>query len=421
MTSIMNTIKKIISFISIILVSLPISGQKFHWEAELNTVPANGFYKINISPEIVSASANNANDIRIYDALDTEIPYILEKEQAVNFSKYFVEYKVITNKNLRRWPYYSRIVIHNPKKNKISNFQLIIRNADVSKRLKLSGSDDASHWYVIKDKYLFRSVYDNNEVSVIKIMQFPTSNYEYYEILIDDWRNNPIQVKKAGYFNTAVEQGKYAKIENPQLSQKDKKKDKQSMIHVVFPSQQLINKIQLRIEGPEFYYRQAEILLKDSSVSKKRKTEYFFRPVKSFIISSNSLNSIYLSDFNTKDFYIRINNKDNQAIKIKEVNAWQLNHYLTAKLQKNKNYFIRTGDKDLYKPEYDLMYFKNEIPKSPKQLSAKKIVNIFKKERTEPKGLQANKMVLWSVIGVIAVLLIYFTTKMIGDMQKKNE
>ena len=417
----MINLKKKLNLIVILLFPVIAFAQKFHWEAELNNVPANGFYKINISPDIVSASQNNANDFRIYDAAGTEIPYIHEAEKAVNLSKYFVGYKIIENKNLRRWPYYSRIVIHNPRKDKISNIQLVIRNADVTKRLKLSGSDDASHWYVIKDKYLFRSVHDNNETSVIKIMQFPVSDYEYFEILIDDWRDNPIQIQKAGYFNLAVEQGKYAKIKSPQFSQEDKKEDKKSTVHVVFPRQQLINKIGLKIDGPEFYYREAQILLKDSSVDKKHKTEYFFRPVKSFVISSNSLNTIYLSGLRVKEFYLRIDNKDNQPIIVKEVKTWQLNHYLVAKLQKDKSYFIRTGDADLKAPEYDLMYFKNEIPKSPKQLSTKKIVNIFKKERAVPKGLQANKMVLWLIIGAIAILLIYFTTKMMGDIQKKNK
>jgi hypothetical protein len=211
----MINLKKILLFITIIWLSSNVSAQDWHWQADLDDIAKDGFYKINISPEIVSASENNNGDIRIYDASDNEIPFIIDKEQSVNLKEFFVEYKIITNETQRKWPYYSQIIIHNPKKNEISNFQFIIRNADVSKNLKLSGSDDAAHWYVIKDKYRFRSIYNDESTSVIKILNFPNSNYEYFEILIDDWRDNPINIQKAGYFDTAVEEGKYAVITKP--------------------------------------------------------------------------------------------------------------------------------------------------------------------------------------------------------------
>jgi hypothetical protein len=416
----MINLKKILLFITIIWLSSNVSAQDWHWQADLDDIAKDGFYKINISPEIVSASENNNGDIRIYDASDNEIPFIIDKEQSVNLKEFFVEYKIITNETQRKWPYYSQIIIHNPKKNEISNFQFIIRNADVSKNLKLSGSDDAAHWYVIKDKYRFRSIYNDESTSVIKILNFPNSNYEYFEILIDDWRDNPINIQKAGYFDTAVEEGKYAVITKPVVEQKEIKEEKHSLIKVNFPTKQLINKIHLKIEGAEFYHREAEILVKDSTVYKKKEPEYFYRTVHSFIISSNSLNNIYFTDFDTKEFFIRIQNYDNQPIKVSEINVWQLKHYLVAKLKKNKKYFVRTGDIELMGPEYDLKYFKNEIPKKLNSVSTKKIVNISEKEQAKQEGLQVNKLVVWLVIGGIALLLIYFTSKMMKDMGSRK-
>ncbi|OQY03569.1 MAG: hypothetical protein B6I20_04760 [Bacteroidetes bacterium 4572_117] len=407
---------KILFIFSLVLMSINSLAQEFDWEAKLDKVTKDAYYKINISPGIVSASENNNADIRLYDASNNEIPYIVEKEQMVNRKEFFVEYKIIKNESLRKWPYYSRIVVHNPDKDEISNFQLVIRNADVTKSLKLSGSDDGKHWYVIKDKYRFRSIYSDESVSVIKILNFPKSNYEYFEILIDDWRNNPINIQNAGYFDMTLEEGKYARISGHEIMQTELKKEKQSLLEINFPSAQLVNKIQLKIDGPEFYHREAEILVKDSTVYKKKDTEYFFTPIHSFIISSNSLNNVYFNDFRIKEFFIRINNYDNQPIKITSVNIWQLKHYLVASLKKDESYFIRTGNSDLVQPEYDLKYFKGEIPKKLNQVSAKKIVNISEKKEIGQKGLQVNKIVIWLVIGGIAILLIYFTTKMMKDM-----
>jgi len=72
-------------------------------------------------------------------------------------------------------------------------------------------------------------LYSDYETSVIKIIDFPASNYEYYEILIDDWKSNPINVLKAGFYNISVEKGKYSPVEEPQISQIDLKEEKQSL------------------------------------------------------------------------------------------------------------------------------------------------------------------------------------------------
>ena len=412
---------KLLFIFSLIWVTFGVSAQEFNWEAELNDIPNDGFYKINISPEIVSASENNNADIRIYDGSGKEIPFFIEKEQSVNFKEFFVEYKMITNETQRKWPYYSRIVIHNPKKNEISNFQLIIRNADVSKTLKLSGSDDAAHWYVIKDKYRFRSIYNDEATSVIKILNFPNSNYEYYEILIDDWRDNPLKIEKTGFFDTTVEEGKYAVITKPEIEQKELKEEKQNLVQINFPSKQLINKIHIKISGPEFYHREAEILVQDSTVYKKKEPEYFLRTVHSFVISSNSLNNIYFNGLELREFFIRIKNHDNQPIEIMNIDTWQLKHYLVSNLEKNEKYFIRTGNSEIMKPEYDLKYFKNEIPKKLSLVSTKKIVDISEKIEVEQKGIFVNKVVIWLIIGGIAILLIYFTSKMMKEMKIRKE
>jgi len=188
-------------------------AQQFNWQASLAPVSSDGYYKILLSPEIVSKLNDNLGDIRLYSIDNKEIPYVNEVEVPFETKDYFVEYKIIEKKELTSWPYYTRLVIHNPKKTEISNIQLVIRNTDVSKSLKLSGSDDNKNWYSIKDSYRFHSMYSDETTSVIKIIDFPVSNYEYYEILIDDWKNNPINIVKAGYFNTSIEKGKYSLLD----------------------------------------------------------------------------------------------------------------------------------------------------------------------------------------------------------------
>ncbi|MFN8255132.1 MAG: hypothetical protein U0W24_05550 [Bacteroidales bacterium] len=227
-------------------------AQDFTWQADIPRVGSDSYYKIHLKPAVVSKLMNNFSDIRVFDENNNEIPYITEIEKPFESRDYFVEYKIIEKAEIKSWPFYTRLVIHNPGKNNISNIQLVIRNSDVKKTLKLSGSDDKVNWYSIRDGYRFQSLYSDNETSIIKILDFPVSNYEYYEIRIDDLKNNPLNIVKAGFYNTAIEKGKYTAVDTPSVSQTDIKDKKESLIKIEFPELTTLNKISLKFAGGIF-------------------------------------------------------------------------------------------------------------------------------------------------------------------------
>nr|WP_121271583.1 hypothetical protein [Pedobacter schmidteae] len=68
---------KLFLFVACSFCSLQTIGQTFKWQAELEKVKANGFYKIALGPEIISKTENtNLADIRIFDQ-QKEIPYLI--------------------------------------------------------------------------------------------------------------------------------------------------------------------------------------------------------------------------------------------------------------------------------------------------------------------------------------------------------
>ena len=397
-----------------------IKGQEFDWQASVLGVNTDGFNRILLSPEIISKLKDDYSDIRLFDASNKEIPYIFESEQPIQYQDYFVEYKIIEKTEQTDWPYYTRLVIHNPKKTEITNIQLIIRNSDVSKSLKLSGSDDNKSWYSIKDGYRFHSMYSDESTSVIKIIDFPVSNYEYYEVLIDDWKNNPINIVKAGYFNTSVEKGKYSSTAKSEISQLELKKERQSLVKIVFPEKTRINKITFNIQGPDFYYREAEIQVRDSLLNKRKQYELNFHTLLSVVISSNSTNTWYFDELYTDVIYLRINNFDDEPIIIQSVEAEQLNHYLVSKLEKSKNYTLKFGNRDLSVANYDLKYFKEKIPKTIPLL---KTVDIkwLKADIVKKDGFVMDKRFIWAAIILVAIFLVYMIAKMLKDMKTPKE
>ena len=416
----MINLNKISSILIIILFQFNTLAQDFAWQADINPISENSFYRINLNPEIISKMENGLNDIRIYDVKNTEVPYIFEKENLINRNDYFIEYKIVSKEHQNYWPYYTRLVIHNPKRNSITNFYLIIKNSDVSKSLKLSGSDDKKHWYIIKDNYRFQAVYSDEYTSEIEIMNFPKSNYKYFEILLDDWKNKPLNILKVGYFDTSFEEGKFINVENPKIIQNEITEKKQSFFKVQFTDNQLIDKVVFDINSDDFYLRKAEIQVKDSILYKKKKTEVYFRTVKEITLSSNSSNKFYFGDFKVKEFYVRIHNKDNKPLIINKINASQLKNYLICKLKKNTSYNLKFGDKEIAKPEYDLEYFKQEISKDIPNIGTKAAINIKEELKQADKGIKISKTYIWVAIIAVIAFLAYMTFKMLKDMKKEE-
>jgi len=240
----MNRIITLFLFILLIPV-LTARSQEFKWESKTDLVLSNGFTEVLLSPEITGNLRADLGDIRLYDSTGSEIPYIQYSEKPVLYKQLFKEYAVL--QKVHHYDY-TRLVIHNPSKSTITNISLVIKNADVRKWLTLNGSDDQKVWYALKEHYYFQSFYNDDKTSEIRVLNFPKSNYEYYELLVYDYFDYPINILKVGYYDTSVETGKYSVVKAPSFSQIDTLK--QSVIQIHYTNQQYIDKLQFEIEGP---------------------------------------------------------------------------------------------------------------------------------------------------------------------------
>ena len=312
-------------------------AQSFDWEAKIEPVNKNGFYNILLTPDISTHLKSNFSDIRIYDSDGKEVPYLLRNEAPKASQLLFKDYQIIENKSIQNCC--SKIILHNPTKSKINNISLIIKNSDVRKKAKLSGSDDQDNWYIIKDNYNLESIYNNRETSEVKILDFPLSEYKYYQIDIADSSNAPLNIIKAGYYDTYYEDGKYLKLPALTLQQKDSS-DKHSYISLSFPSAQVIDKLTLEIKGPLYYYRKATVC---QLVQEKDRRH--FSILKNIDIRSNQENDIHFYRFHAKDLYLVIENNDNQPLTVESATGYQLMNYLTANLEKDKEYRLVFGNK----------------------------------------------------------------------------
>jgi len=406
---------------SVLLLCLSISvmGQNYQWQAKLDTITADGFYRVQLLPGIVSKCESRCNDIRIYDAQSKEVPFIIQKPMPKPDSLLFREYKILSTEHTKKL---TTLVLQNTDKNKIDNIQLVIKNADVSKTLRLSGSDDMKQWYVIKDDYSIWDVYSNTATSTIKIFDFPLSDYQYFKIEIFDTWSPPINVLKAGYYDTYKEDTKYSELPRPDISQIDSSSVKESYVKIDFGSYGAKEKMYFEVEGPKYYHRECTFGTMHIDTAKNGKITKSFNPLGIQItLSTNGSNTLY--DFHIlydeKCIWMKISNDDNPPIKIKAVKVYWMPYSLIAYLQKGKSYKLNFGAKGVSAPVYDLINFKDSISSvSPVALGA--IVSIAQTKAQAASAGPSNKTLIWAALAIVLLLLGVMSTRMIKEMGKKE-
>ncbi len=184
--------KELVQIICCLLLTLkPALAQTFLYEAKLDTVPADGFYKISLNPLIMGKLKPNLSDIRLYEGSSQEIPYILQQEEPVQYKKLFKEYEIVSKISQPKSG--TSLILRNAGRSKINNISLEIQNTNATKKAQLSGSNDARHWYTIDDGFVLQPVKSKSATSEVKSLEFPLSEYEYYKLDIDDSLSAPMK------------------------------------------------------------------------------------------------------------------------------------------------------------------------------------------------------------------------------------
>lgn len=385
-----------------------VTGQSFTLEAKIDSVLEDGNYQILIAPEVSTHLKQDFSDVRIYDSKNHEVPYFLKIEKAHVSTESFKSYEIIEHNKVPDCC--THLIIRNTEKNKIDNIGLIIKNADVRKKARLSGSDDMVNWYTIKDNYELESLYNNQKTEEVKILHFPLSDYEYFRLDISDSLSLPISILQAGYYDVGHENATWLDLPAPTVVQTDSI-DKKSYVKIAFQASQYIDRIKFNISGPDNFLRQAKICTRTTNNEKS-----YYPVITAFELRSNRTNEVLLDSFFGKELYLIIDNRDNPPLSVESVDASQIRRTLITHLQKNMNYVLRFGDKNASLPDYDLKYFNDKLTIHPKVLKVGAVERI-EFDKVQDEEFFTTKLWVWAAVIGMVLLLAYFSVRMIKDIK----
>lgn len=397
-----------------LFISVQAYGQDFRFEAAVSTGADSGFYRIELSPELLGQTERDLSDLRLYDDKGEEQPYIIQSESAVARQSLFREYEIIDKAYKENAVSY--LIFKNEKKEKIDNVSFLVKNTDAKKRARLSGSDDQENWYVIKDNYLLHAMQSDEETAEMKILNFPLSDYAYYKLEINDSSRLPINILKVGHYDTQLAKGLSTLFKCPRIEQKDSAKV--SYVTLSYETPVYMERLQLVVSGAEYYSRMATVKVKRTGRNKKNKPYTYYESLGKFELNSNSENQISFNGTVAKELVLKIYNRDNQPLKVEQVLAYYFNRYVVADLEASSRYSLKFGDLSLRKPQYDLEQFRDDIPDDLPRIKHESVASLSTPDKQEKSGFWNNKYLVWFVIAVVGFGLTYISFKMVKEIGK---
>ncbi|HEX5154714.1 MAG TPA: hypothetical protein VFW07_24875 [Parafilimonas sp.] len=387
----------------LLLVCFTARAQQFKEKASLQPITATGFYSINISPRLSSYVAVDYRDLRIADNNNKFIPYLIISKQSSFPEQQYNKLPIVKNElsdNGR-----SVLIIKNEERIKISSLALLIRNAAVNRNATISGSDDSVHWFTITENINLKREAVAEADRYVQTVDFPISSYTFLKIVIDNRRNNPLNVMEAGSFmnDGQMETNSYVINPSPSFIQTDSS-DNNTYLSVHQNAAYHVNRITLQIKTPGFYERNVDIINTSG--------------IAGFTIRSGNISNFDLPTFNDTSWLIKIYNGDNPSLKINSIKLEQETQKMIAYLQAGSKYHLLMHDPAAIKPVYDLELFKDSVPKTLPQLEIASFEKIDNKSSVAENKFFISSAWLWPLIIVVLATLGFITYRLTKEMSK---
>ncbi len=402
-----------------LLITLFVSLTTFaqNYTGSIHPINENGLHKIMLPIKVRAVSNENYNFLRIKDSLKNDVPYVLIYNNDKKFST-FEQLKIASKQVIK--DSVTSIIIENKSAEKLATITLKIANTKIRKSYNIYGSDNDSEWFgLISNRILpYKSTPKktaSGKIFLEQTINFPLNTYPFLRINFDDKNSLPINILEAGVYKSEIFTQNAIQINQyKQKAISTEKKKKVTQLKFTAENSHKINSISFKINS-DFFLRNAKILVKRERKIKKR-VETYIETIASFQLNSKNKNSFTFNNLNEKEFIIEIENKDNPALAIENIQLFQKPIYLIANLKKANNYKIIV-DSTLTKPSYDLGNFISSTTKNIAETS----ITSFSKNKSKtvlPKNTPfwQTTIFMWICIVLSGSFIIYVAFSLIKDI-----
>ena len=383
-------------------------------KAKIDNIQKDGFYKIQITPEVLSAANDNLDYLRIQDKNKNEVPYVVCSETNGNsslFEKLEIRSKAVIKDSI------SSFVINNYSSKYNGELVLEISNSKINKYYNLSGSNDQTEWFGLVANQLLSDLNNESGTAVKKLISFPLNNYKFLKLEFIDKKSLPVNLLGIGYYKGAKTEQRNIILKDFKHQISQNKKEKKTIINFKSNNFQKVDGISFQI-ATKLYSRNA-ILFVNRTETVKKQTKNFRQKILNFVVKANSSNLFIFDGIFEKNFTVEIENNDNQHLTFSNIEVLQKPVYVISNLKANEKYAVII-DSTLSKPQYDLDGF---IIKSKTDYLKASILNLKKVGVTQKnafeKSFWQSKAFMWICILFAVATIGYFAIGLLQDMKKE--
>ena len=374
-------------------------AQQFSGEAPLPEVNSSGFYKVLLPPDVSRYLANDFANLRIFTGAKPT-PYFLQNDASYTTSE-FTSYKIVKHEVDERCC--TTVVFERDAKNVISNFNIRIKNADVSKIGTLSGSDDLKSWYSVKGYFYFSPVNNPNGTTELRNVDIPLSDYRYYSLRFWDSLNAPLKIESVGYYKHFIVEPTYQKVSIQSLQTTHDEQRQVTSINILMDTSNWIDRISFKASGAPYFLRETTVK-RPQYVKSKGKEVKHYEILHQQKISSDREIILELPSEKLAEVQIEILNNDDAPLQINDVSVWQKSHYAIVWLDAGAKNKIIIEKANASAPKYDIVNFKKNIPADVPQLIPGSTILFSKPVESQTTKLFGSKNLMW--IGIVGIIML---------------
>ena len=369
------------------------------------------WHKIALPNEIFEKVSANLSDLRIFKVKDgkdsTEAPYILKLAKE-KYSLKEVAFKVI-NQSKNDKGYYCTFEI--PTAEPINHIHLEFNQLNFDLKLALEGSQDQKEWFTILEGYRILSIKNEHTKYQFTSVILPSSKYLFFRLFIES-KIDPQFVAAKIFLEDKIE-GTLRNYQIKETKTIDDKKNKKTIITIDLESIVPVCKLHIKVNDTFDYCRPITIQYLSNSVKTLKGWDPIYTTLTSGMLSSFEKNQYNIQSTMTKKLKIIIDNQDNEPLKIGALQVDGYVHELIVRFTGPGAYYLTYGNPNLGSPNFDITQFSDKIPLDLTNLQLGEEEAIEKEAQSKPNPPFFNKLSLWIVMGLIILMLGWFSLKMI--------
>ncbi|MBL8001987.1 MAG: hypothetical protein JNL05_08505 [Flavobacteriales bacterium] len=341
-----------------LLLGLAAIAQRPGWRTTVGPAARTGPHAVRLSPEVVGRSQGTLNDVRLLAPDSTLVPFVVRTAPAQVSEAHAVAFTMLRNDREGR-----RTVVEFevPQGTLMDGFTLGIRNAEVGKSARITGSDDRRHWFMVKDDHL--SLSGDEEARSLRWVDLPLSDHRYYRIELNDSLTAPVQVLSVGHTVQARSEGRYQTITTARWDRIEVKG--RTLVRITADHPLVIDRLRFAVADTVPYLRHYRLYTYRQEERQERRRKVMHRWTEELgagTIASYARPVITGPGVAVDTLFLALENGDDRPLRITRLEVLQLERALLANLQAGVTYTLTTGDPAASAPRFDLTHFQDSLP-----------------------------------------------------------